>query len=152
MVHSVYSSVYTFISISSAVQSDFLYLFHVWIRIRKQTWRNDIFTRIERRFKKTCISALSVLPMGISRVPIHVYVTCMAKQTESLLQANPHLILFNHSLPSTEHSQHFAPQLCIVTEKVMILCWGMATLGLLLCLKWNCNGYNTVLVIMLITS
>jgi len=28
----------------------------------------------------------------------------------------------------------------------------MAILGLLLCLKWNCGDYNTVLVMMLITS
>jgi hypothetical protein len=70
---------------------------------------------MERRFKKTCISVLSVLPMGISRVPIHDYVRRMAKQNESLLQANLHHILFNRSLPSTEHSQQFAPQLCIVT-------------------------------------
>jgi hypothetical protein len=53
--------------------------------------------------------------MGISRVPIHDDVRRMAKQTESLLQANQHHIVFNHSLQSTEHSQQFAPQLCIVT-------------------------------------
>jgi len=44
-------------------------------------------------FKKTCISVLSALPMGISSVPIHDYVRRMAKQTESLLQANPHHIV-----------------------------------------------------------
>jgi hypothetical protein len=69
----------------------------------------------KRRFKKTCISVLSTLPMGISSDPIHDYVRCMTKQTECLLQANPHLIVFNHSLRSTEHSQQFAPQLRIVT-------------------------------------
>jgi hypothetical protein len=53
--------------------------------------------------------------MDISRVPIHDDVRCMAKQAESLLQANPHHIVFNHLLQSTEHSQRFAPQLCIVT-------------------------------------
>jgi hypothetical protein len=71
---------------------------------------------MERRFKQTCISVLSALPMGIARVPIHGYVRCMTKQTKSLLQANPHHIVLNHSLPSTEHSQQFAPQLRIVTE------------------------------------
>jgi hypothetical protein len=71
---------------------------------------------MERRFKETCICVLSALPMSISRVPIHDYISCMAKQTESLLQANPHHIVCNHSLQSGEHSQQFAPQLCIVTE------------------------------------
>jgi len=70
---------------------------------------------MERRFKKTRISVLTALPMGISRVPIHDYVRRMAKQTESLLLANLRHIVFNQLLQSTEHSQQFAPRLCIVT-------------------------------------
>ena len=38
---------------------------------------------METKFTKTCISVVSVLPMGISRVLIHDCVRCVAKQTES---------------------------------------------------------------------